>query len=197
MDSPAERDAKHVVVHPPEDSASPSSFSAPFSPPRMDRNESANEGGSSPDTVVGRSSSEEDRNRYACSTSGEYVTVGDSSSSLDTLTNVGAAAPPVQEPSVAEDKKRGRFGALKNSFRKEGGLFKIKKKNRSIEETFAETEPDADEKGSFTVVGWRMVEVVFEHFLLSVWVYFCWSISDAVCFRDFRFVGFIDGYNES
>ncbi|KZC12419.1 PREDICTED: uncharacterized protein LOC107190506 [Dufourea novaeangliae] len=105
----------------------------------MDRNESANEGGSSPDTVIGRSSSEEDRNRYGCSTSGEYVTVGESSSSLDTLTNAAGA-------NIVEEKKRGRFGALKNSFRKEGGLFKIKKKNRSGEDGVHQTEPDVDEK---------------------------------------------------
>ncbi|XP_076678308.1 RAS oncogene family member Rab32 isoform X1 [Andrena cerasifolii] len=116
----------------------------------MDRNESANEGGSSPDTVVGRSSSEEERNRYAGSTSGEYVTVGDSSSSLDTLTSAGATGVVTQDAAatteVVEDKKRGRFGALKSSFRKEGGLFKIKKKTRSIEEAFVEPELDADEK---------------------------------------------------
>ncbi|XP_053999048.1 EF-hand calcium-binding domain-containing protein 4B isoform X1 [Hylaeus anthracinus] len=108
----------------------------------MDRNESANEGGSSPDTVIGRSSSEEDRNRQGCTTSGEYVTVGDSSSSLDTLNSAGtAAAPP-----GTEDKKRGRFGALKNSFRKEGGLFKIKKKNKNADEACAERETDVDDK---------------------------------------------------
>ncbi|XP_076631588.1 RAS oncogene family member Rab32 isoform X1 [Colletes latitarsis] len=106
----------------------------------MDRNESANEGGSSPDTVIGRSSSEEDRNRHGCTTSGEYATVGGSSSSLDTLTGATAA------PTGNDDKKRGRFGALKSSFRKEGGLFKIKKKTRSVDEAFVEQEPDVDEK---------------------------------------------------
>ncbi|KOC62137.1 Ras-related protein Rab-32 [Habropoda laboriosa] len=114
----------------------------------MDRNESANEGGSSPDTVIARSSSEEERNRYACSTSGEYVTVGDSSSSLDTLTggtvpNSGAVSVETQ---ATEDKKRGRFGALKSSFRKEGGLFKIRRKNRQLDEPAPEHEPDVEEK---------------------------------------------------
>ncbi|XP_076651695.1 RAS oncogene family member Rab32 isoform X1 [Halictus rubicundus] len=106
----------------------------------MDRNESANEGGSSPDTVIGRSSSEEERNRHGPITSGEYVTVGESSSSLDTLTSgTGPANPP-------EDKKRGRFDALKSSFRKEGGLFKIKKKIRPGEDAATPTDPDAEEK---------------------------------------------------
>ncbi|CAL7937742.1 unnamed protein product [Xylocopa violacea] len=112
----------------------------------MDRNESANEGGSSPDTVIARSSSEEDRNKHACTTSGEYVTVGDSSSSLDTVTNAGAIAAASNEPPGTEDKKRGRFGALANSFRKEGGLFNIRKKNRHLDEHGAEAEPDVEEK---------------------------------------------------
>lgn len=109
----------------------------------MDRNESANEGGSSPDTVIARSSSEEDRNKYACTTSGEYATVGGSSSSLDTVTGAGATG------GAAEDKKKGRFGALKQSFRKEGGLFKIRKKSKPVvDEAAGEAGPDAEEKGS-------------------------------------------------
>lgn len=116
----------------------------------MDRNESANEGGSSPDTVIARSSSEEERNRLACNTSGEYVTVGDSSSSLDTVTSVGTTTiSTTTDATGTEDKKRGRFGALKNSFRKEGGLFKIKKKSRQLDEPAAEPQPDVEEKGSF------------------------------------------------
>lgn len=116
----------------------------------MDRNESANEGGSSPDTVIARSSSEEERNRLACSTSGEYVTVGDSSSSLDTVTSVGTTTvSTTTDATGTEDKKRGRFGALKSSFRKEGGLFKIKKKNRQLDEPAAELQLDVEEKGSF------------------------------------------------
>ncbi|XP_061941426.1 ras and EF-hand domain-containing protein homolog isoform X2 [Apis cerana] len=115
----------------------------------MDRNESANEGGSSPDTVIARSSSEEERNRLACSTSGEYVTVGDSSSSLDTVTSVGTTTvSTTTDATGTEDKKRGRFGALKSSFRKEGGLFKIKKKNRQLDEPAAELQPDVEEKDS-------------------------------------------------
>ncbi|XP_043790892.1 EF-hand calcium-binding domain-containing protein 4B-like [Apis laboriosa] len=113
----------------------------------MDRNESANEGGSSPDTVIARSSSEEERNRLACSTSGEYVTVGDSSSSLDTVTSVGTTTiSTTTDATGTEDKKRGRFGALKSSFRKEGGLFKIKKKSRQLDEPAAEPQPDVEEK---------------------------------------------------
>ncbi|KAG7200577.1 hypothetical protein KM043_001138 [Ampulex compressa] len=104
----------------------------------MDRSESANEGGSSPDTVVARSSSEEDRKRTGCTTSGEYVTVGDSSSSLDALQS-------------REEKKRaggGRFVALRNSFRKEGGLFKIKRKIRTLEgeEGLEEDEKESERK---------------------------------------------------
>lgn len=114
----------------------------------MDRNESANEGGSSPDTVIARSSSEEERNRFACSTSGEYVTVGDSSSSVDTVTSVGTTTDVATgDPPAADDKKKGRFGALKSSFRKEGGLFKIRRKNRQLDESAAEPELDVEEKG--------------------------------------------------
>ncbi|XP_076481300.1 RAS oncogene family member Rab32 isoform X2 [Bombus vancouverensis nearcticus] len=115
----------------------------------MDRNESANEGGSSPDTVIARSSSEEERNRFACSTSGEYVTVGDSSSSVDTVTSVGTTTNVATgDPPAADDKKKGRFGALKSSFRKEGGLFKIRRKNRQLDESAAEPELDVEEKDS-------------------------------------------------
>lgn len=95
----------------------------------MDRNESTNEGGSSPDTVIARSSSEEEKKQkpIAGSTSGEYITVGDSSSSLDTLTSGSGG---VAIPSVGTDeKKKGKFGAFKSSLR-ESGLFKIKKKLR-------------------------------------------------------------------
>ncbi|XP_050483376.1 EF-hand calcium-binding domain-containing protein 4B isoform X1 [Bombus huntii] len=113
----------------------------------MDRNESANEGGSSPDTVIARSSSEEERNRFACSTSGEYVTVGDSSSSVDTVTSVGTTTNVATgDPPATDDKKKGRFGALKSSFRKEGGLFKIRRKNRQLDESAAEPELDVEEK---------------------------------------------------
>ncbi|KAK1120029.1 hypothetical protein K0M31_012759 [Melipona bicolor] len=115
----------------------------------MDRNESANEGGSSPDTVIARSSSEEERNRFACSTSGEYVTtVGDSSSSLDTVTSAGTTTNVgANDPPGADNKKKGRFGSLKSSFRKEGGLFKIRRKNRQLDEpAAAEPEPDVEEK---------------------------------------------------
>ncbi|XP_011699021.1 PREDICTED: ras and EF-hand domain-containing protein homolog isoform X1 [Wasmannia auropunctata] len=98
----------------------------------MDRNESGtNEGGSSPDTVIACSSSEEEKQKsIVASTSGEYITVGDSSSSLDTLTSGSVAI--LSSSGNADDRKRSKFGALKSSFR-EGSLFKIKKKNRGTD----------------------------------------------------------------
>lgn len=102
----------------------------------MDRSESANEASSSPDTVIGRSSSEDDQKRNPGSASAEYVTVNDSSSSLDTLTG------------EMEEKKRRPFDVLKNSFRMEGGLFRTKKKNSSLGKTnsedFAEVEREVE-----------------------------------------------------
>lgn len=97
----------------------------------MDRNESMNEGGSSPDTMIARSSSEEEKRKsIMASTSGEYITVGDSSSSLDTLTSGSVA---ILSSSVnADDRKRGKFGAFKSSFR-ESSLFKIKKKTHGTD----------------------------------------------------------------
>lgn len=92
----------------------------------MDRNESTNEGGSSPDTVIARSSSEEEKRKsIVASTSGEYITIGDSSSSLDTLTSGSVLSSSAN----ADDRKKGKFGAFRNSFR-ESNLFKIKKKTR-------------------------------------------------------------------
>lgn len=100
----------------------------------MDRNESTNEGGSSPDTVIARSSSEEEKRKsIVASTSGEYITVGDSSSSLDTLTSGSVAI--LSSSANAEDRKRSKFGAFKSSFR-EGSLFKIKKKTRGTDISF-------------------------------------------------------------
>ncbi|XP_018363221.1 PREDICTED: ras and EF-hand domain-containing protein homolog isoform X1 [Trachymyrmex cornetzi] len=99
----------------------------------MDRNESTNEGGSSPDTVVAFSSEEEEQQQQksiVASTSGEYITVGDSSSSLDTLTSGSVAI--LSSNANANDRKRSKFGAFKSSFR-EGSLFKIKKKTRGID----------------------------------------------------------------
>jgi len=97
----------------------------------MDRNESTNEGDSSPDTVIVCSSSEEEKQKSVlASTSGEYITVGDSSSSLDTLTSSSVA---ILSSSVnADDRKRSKFNAFKSSFR-EGSLFKIKKKTRGTD----------------------------------------------------------------
>lgn len=168
-------------------SSSPSLLPPQPAPPgplfhvRMDRNESANEGGSSPDTVIARSSSEEERNRFACSTSGEYVTtVGDSSSSLDTVTSAGTTTTNVaaNDPPVADDKKRGRFGNLKSSFRKEGGLFKIRRKNRQLDEpAAAEPEPDVEEKG-FILWSSRSVLLFF-----SVGIELCLS---SICFCNYR-----------
>jgi len=97
----------------------------------MDRNESTNEGGSSPDTVVAFSSEEEEKQKsIVASTSGEYITVGDSSSSLDTLTSGSVAI--LSSSANANDRKRSKFDAFKSSFR-EGSLFKIKKKTRGID----------------------------------------------------------------
>ncbi|XP_051160176.1 ras and EF-hand domain-containing protein homolog isoform X2 [Leptopilina boulardi] len=85
--------------------------------------EKMNQGGSSPDTLIGRSSPEEDRKRQMTSFSAENLNTaaatGESSSSLETIVGVGMEA-----------KKKGRFGSLKSSFRKEGGLFKMKKKKK-------------------------------------------------------------------
>ncbi|XP_067217269.1 uncharacterized protein Rab32 isoform X2 [Linepithema humile] len=108
----------------------------------MDRNESTNEGGSSPDTVIARSSSEEEKQKpIAGSTSGEYVTVGDSSSSLDTLTS-GSGSVAIR----TDDKKRGKFGAFKSSLR-EGGLFKIKKKLRESDVS-VDADAEQDDKAA-------------------------------------------------
>ncbi|XP_011876398.1 PREDICTED: uncharacterized protein LOC105566755 isoform X1 [Vollenhovia emeryi] len=97
----------------------------------MDRNESTNEGGSSPDTVIARSSSEEEKRKsIVASTSGEYITVGGSSSSLDTLTSGSVAT--LSSSANADDRKKSKFGALKSSFR-EGNLFKIKRKTRGTD----------------------------------------------------------------
>lgn len=97
----------------------------------MNRNESTNEGGSSPDTVIARSSSEEERQKptatVACGDyTGDYIAMGDSSSSLDTLTSSSGG---IFSSSVTDDRKKSKFGAFKSSFR-EGGIFKIKKKPR-------------------------------------------------------------------
>lgn len=109
----------------------------------MDRNESTNEGSSSPDTVIARSSSEEEKQKPQASTSREYITVGGSSSSLDTLTSGGIA---ILSSSVnTDDRKRGKFGAFKSSLR-EGGIFKIKKRPRPSE-TDAPADPEQDDKG--------------------------------------------------
>ncbi|KOX73109.1 Ras-related protein Rab-32 [Melipona quadrifasciata] len=147
----------------------------------MDRNESANEGGSSPDTVIARSSSEEERNRFACSTSGEYVTtVGDSSSSLDTVTSAGTTTNVgANDPPGADSKKRGRFGSLKSSFRKEGGLFKIRRKNRQLDEpAAAEPEPDVEEKG---FILWSLRFFFFGWFGIEPWL-------SSICYLRFLFL---------
>lgn len=89
----------------------------------MDHIEKTQQAGSSPDTLIGRSSPEEDRKRQMTSFSAESLNTaatGESSSSLETIVGVGM-----------ESKKKGsRFGSLKSSFRKEGGLFKMKKKKK-------------------------------------------------------------------
>ncbi|XP_020287466.1 ras and EF-hand domain-containing protein homolog isoform X2 [Pseudomyrmex gracilis] len=73
----------------------------------MDRNEDTNEGGSSPDTIIARSSSEEEKQKPStASTSGEYVTVGDSSSSLDTLTSGSGGVAILSSSANTDDRKR-------------------------------------------------------------------------------------------
>ncbi|XP_018357218.1 PREDICTED: ras and EF-hand domain-containing protein homolog isoform X1 [Trachymyrmex septentrionalis] len=112
----------------------------------MDRNESANEGGSSPDTVVAFSSEEEEEEKQkstVASTSGEYITVGDSSSSLDTLTSGSVAI--LSSSGNANDRKRSKFDAFKSSFR-EGRLFKIKKKARGIDAVSSSFETEQHDK---------------------------------------------------
>lgn len=113
----------------------------------MDRRENTNEGGSSSDTVIARSSSEEEKQKSQAGTSGEYITVGDSSSSLDTLTS-GSGGIAILSTSVnTDDRKRGKFGAFKSSLR-EGGLFKIKKRLRQSEtDASVEANPEQDDKG--------------------------------------------------
>ncbi|XP_070518097.1 uncharacterized protein Rab32 isoform X1 [Cardiocondyla obscurior] len=108
----------------------------------MDRNESTNEGGSSPETVIARSSSEEEKQKQksnVASTSGEYITVEGSSSSLDTLTSGSITTLS----SSANDRKKGKLGALKNSLR-EGNLFKIKKKTRDALTAFETAHHDKE-----------------------------------------------------
>ncbi|XP_029155864.1 LOW QUALITY PROTEIN: uncharacterized protein LOC114928733 [Nylanderia fulva] len=110
----------------------------------MAHNESANEGGSSPDTIIARFSSDEEKHKPIGSTSGEYVTARDSNSSLDTLTSAsGGSFFNVN----AEDRKKGKFEVLRNSFR-EGGIFKIKKKSRETDVS-CEADTEQDEKASF------------------------------------------------
>lgn len=106
--------------------------------------ESANEGGSSPDTVIARFSSDEEKQKPAVAgTSGEYVTAGDSNSSLETLTSSsGVATSNVS----AEERKKSKFGAFKSSFR-EGGIFKIKKKSRETDPS-CEADTEQDDKSS-------------------------------------------------
>jgi hypothetical protein len=112
----------------------------------MDRNED----GSSLDTVIAHFSSEEEKRRSSASTfadyiSRNYITVGDSSSSLDTLTS-GSGGIGILSSSVgADDRRKGKFDALKSSFR-EGGIFKIKRKSRGIDASI-EADVEQDEKG--------------------------------------------------
>lgn len=99
-------------------------------------NDSANEGGSSPETVIARSSSEDDPRRIVASNQ-------ESSSSLDAPAVLASGQVPGQKK-----RKKSRFGSLKSSFRKEGGgLFKLKKKTKNVDiETAVEAEPE-EEKG--------------------------------------------------
>lgn len=125
----------------------------------MDRVENANEGDSSPDTVIARSSSEEDGREKprASSTSGEYVTVGNSSSSLDTLTSGSgggdgaATAHPSGVTNADDARKRSRLvGALRSGLREGGSIFGIKRRVRANETKTSrapEAHPEQDDRG--------------------------------------------------
>lgn len=110
----------------------------------MHRNDSANEGGggSSPETVIARSSSEDDPRRITAASNRE------SSSSLETPSSGVLASSAGQLLAAQEKRKKSRFGSLKSSFRKDGGLFKLKKnKNKNVDvETAVEAEPEPEEE---------------------------------------------------
>ena len=91
--------------------------------------------GSSADVTIGRSSPEEDRKRKAVAATAESPVVGGSSSSLDTVVGPGM-----------EKKKKERFGALKSSFRKEGGIFHIKKRNPKVADVDSPLEAEVEQK---------------------------------------------------
>lgn len=76
-----------------------------------------------------RSLSKEDRKQ----SDGSHASVAESNSSLDTLTGISEDKASTENSGKTGDKKKGRFGALKNTFRKEGGLFKTKKKHKSFD----------------------------------------------------------------
>ncbi|EFN69859.1 Ras-related protein Rab-32 [Camponotus floridanus] len=104
------------------------------------------EGGSSPDTVIARFSSDEEKQKPTTATSGEYVTAGDSNSSLDTLTSSSGGVATLFSNISTDDRKKGKFGAFKSSFR-ESGIFKIKKKSRETDPSY-EANTEQDEKAS-------------------------------------------------
>lgn len=116
----------------------------------MDRDERVIEDSSSPDTLTARSSSEEEKQKpQAGSTSGEYATAANSSSSLDTLISDSIDGIAIFSSGINTDgRKRGKFGAFKSSFRK-SGIFKIKKRacTNESESAFAEADPEQDDKG--------------------------------------------------
>ncbi|XP_072766024.1 uncharacterized protein Rab32 isoform X2 [Anoplolepis gracilipes] len=112
--------------------------------------ESTNEGGSSPDTIIARFSSDEEKQKpTAVGASGEYVT-GGSNSSLDTLTSSSGGVATLFSNINTDDRKKGKFGAFKSSFR-EGGIFKIKKKSRETD-SFCEGDTEQDDKTSLRKV---------------------------------------------
>lgn len=112
----------------------------------MAHKESTNEGGSSPDTVIARFSSDEEKQKPTATTSGEYVTAGDSNSSLDTLTSSSGGVATLFSNISTDDRKKGKFGAFKSSFR-ESGIFKIKKKSRETDPSY-EANTEQDDKAS-------------------------------------------------
>ena len=106
----------------------------------MDHKENVDEGGSSPDTLINQSSPEEYRKSQLGSVSAENVNAPESSSSsLETIVGVGM-----------EGKKKGRFGSLKKSFRREGGFFKTKKKkNIEVEPSIEVQKEELSAKGCY------------------------------------------------
>ncbi|XP_050462963.1 ras and EF-hand domain-containing protein homolog isoform X1 [Cataglyphis hispanica] len=111
----------------------------------MAHNEGTKEGGSSTDTVIAHFSSDDEKPKpIATATSGEYVTAGDSNSSLETLTS--SSGVTFFSNINTDDRKKGKFDTFKSSLR-EGRIFKIKKKPRETDPS-CEADTEQDDKTS-------------------------------------------------